>query len=86
MNKDKSALMNFDEMVEAIIEEKRNGFDEAVFVGRLQMNLIVKWAYLNQRIGYLPDPSDVYLEAAGRPEVGGLPVYVVNAHSFFKVA
>jgi hypothetical protein len=84
--KKKGDQMIFEQMLERVREAKANGFDEAVFVGRLQMTTIIKWGYLNERIGYIPEPADDYLEHAGRPEVEGLPVYLVNAHDFFKVA
>ena len=74
--------LTFPEMRAMISDAKRNGFDEAVFAGRNQMKTIVAWAYLNERVTSLDAP----IEGEHRPEVGGLPIYLVNAEDYWRVS
>lgn len=83
---DDCAEITYQELRGVINDAKRNGFDEAVFVGRRQMRMIIDWAFRN---GYLlTDPSTSTVECEGeyRPEIEGLPVFMVNADNYMRVS
>lgn len=49
-----------------------------IYLGRTQMERLMKWAYENQ---YIFDPKTAQKEGEHRPEVMGCLVYEVNADS-----
>lgn len=69
--------LTFRAMSEAVIEAQNNGFDEAIFVGRVQCDEILAGA--RRGIG-------VTIDNGQRIEFNGLPVYVVDAENYFRVA
>jgi hypothetical protein len=74
--------MVIEQMRERILEAKANGFDEAIFVGRNQGATI---EFESNRI-----ESGIYhakdVDGFNRAEFEGLPVYLVNADNYFRVA
>lgn len=70
-------MMTFDQMADAIVEAGDSGFDEAIFVGRSNVLKIQAGA----RDGLVK-----LIEDGRRIEFMGLPVYVVDADNYFRVA
>lgn len=78
--------ITYEELRGVINDAKCNGFDEAVFVGRNQIRMIAQYAFLNGYITTDPSVSTVECEGDYRPEIEGLPVFVVNADNYMRVS
>jgi hypothetical protein len=80
------ASLTYQELRGVINDAKCNGFDEAVFVGRIQMRMVLTWAFLNGYINTDPSIGIAQCEGEDRPEIEGLPVFMVNADNYFRVS
>lgn len=75
------AIENIDLMAEAIYQAKENGFDQAIFAGRIQTYKMRKDAFSANSTGRIR-----LIENGTRMEFLDLPVYRVDAEDYWRVS
>ena len=74
-------IESLEEMVQAIYQAKENGFDQAIFAGRMQAHEIRKETISPTSIGWI-----TLIENGYRMKFLDLPVYQVDADNYWRIS